>query len=151
VQSYKEARAALIATENSQAFDRQAVAAASAIEKRANELVGVIIKRMKRKFIASSKTRMDDNGSVVSGHFLGNVDLINETEFLKVAKENAQGARLHYHFNSCLRPEFLIKHSRGRESIYIRSTFAHSSEKAKEDAEISFVVASSAGWSRSFQ
>jgi hypothetical protein len=63
VQSYKEARAALIAAENSQAFDGQAVAAASAIEKRANELVGAIIKRIQRKFIASSKTRMDDSGS----------------------------------------------------------------------------------------
>jgi hypothetical protein len=44
VESYEEACAALIATENSQAFDSQAVAAASAIEKRANELVSTIRK-----------------------------------------------------------------------------------------------------------
>jgi adenosine deaminase CECR1 len=91
VQSYKEARAALIDTENSQVFDGQAVAAASAIEKRPNELVGATIKKMKRKFIASSKTEMDDKRSVVSGYFLGNVDLINETELLKVPKKIPKG------------------------------------------------------------
>jgi adenosine deaminase CECR1 len=112
VQSYEEARAALIATENSQAFDGQAVAAALAIEKRANELVGAIRKEDEKEIYGKLKDK-DGRQRVVANHFLGNVDLINKTELLKVAKKMPKGAHLHCHFNSCLRPEFLLEQARG--------------------------------------
>jgi succinate dehydrogenase (ubiquinone) flavoprotein subunit len=58
----------------------------------------------------------------VADHFLGNVDLINKTKLLKVAKRMPKGAHLHCHFNSCLRPEFLLEQARGRESMYFRTS-----------------------------
>lgn len=139
VQSYEEARAALIAKENSQAFDGQAVAAASDIQKRANELVGVIRKKDEEEIYGKLKDK-DGQQRVVADHFLGNVDLINKTELLKVTQRMPKGAHLHCHFNSCLRPEFLLEQARGRESMYIRSTCPLITEKAKKDAEISFLV-----------
>lgn len=137
IQSYEEARAALIAKENSQAFDAEAVAAASDIEKRANELIGAIRKEDEKEIYGNNK---DGRQRVVADHFLGNVDLINKTELLKVAKKMPKGGHLHCHFNSCLRPEFLLEQARGRDSMYIRSTCALISEEAKREAEISFLV-----------
>lgn len=139
VQDYEGARAALIARENSQAFDGHAVATASATEKRANELVSAIRKDDEKEIYGKLRDK-DGRQRVVADHFLGNVDLINKTELLKVAKRMPKGAHLHCHFNSCLRPEFLLEQARGRESMYIRSTCPLTSEKAKEDAEISFLV-----------
>jgi adenosine deaminase CECR1 len=139
VQSYEDARAALIAMESSQAFDGHAIAAASAVEKRANELVGEIKKEDEREIYGKLK---DKHGRqrVVADHFLGNVDLINKTELLRVAKMMPKGAHLHCHFNSCLRPEFLLEQARGRESMYIRSTCPLTSDQAMREAEISFLV-----------
>jgi len=57
VQGYQEARAALIALENSQAFDGRAAATASDLEKRANEIVAA-----KRMFMALSETSVDESG-----------------------------------------------------------------------------------------
>jgi len=139
VASYEEARAALIDRENAQAFDGRAVATASDLEKRANELIGAIRKGDERNVYGALR---DKNGRqrAVADHFLGNVDLINKTELLKVAKKMPKGAHLHCHFNSCLRPEFLLEHARGKESMYIRSTSPLTNEQAMQQAEISFLV-----------
>jgi adenosine deaminase CECR1 len=82
VQSYEEACTALIAKENSQAFDRQAVATASDIEKQANKLISAIRKEDQKEIYNKDKRQQ-----VVAGHFLSNVNLINKTELLKVAKK----------------------------------------------------------------
>jgi hypothetical protein len=121
VENYEETRALLIAKENSQAFDWQAVATASTIEKRANELVAAIRNTDEEEIYGKLKDRHGRKRDPAH-HFLGNVDLINQTELFKVAKRMPKGAHLHCHFNSCLRPEFLLGHARGRESMYIRST-----------------------------
>jgi adenosine deaminase CECR1 len=139
VHGYEEARAALIARENSRAFDGRAVATASDLEKRANELVGAIRENDERDVYGALR---DKHGRqrTVADHFLGNIDLINKTELLKVAQKMPKGAHLHCHFNSCLRPEFLLEHARDRESLYIRSTCPLTSEQAMQQAEISFLV-----------
>lgn len=139
VQNYEAARASLIARENSQAFDGRAVATASDLEKRANELVGAIRKADEKDVYGALRDR-HGRQRAVADHFLGNVDLINQTELLKVARRMPKGAHLHCHFNSCLRPEFLLEHARGRDSMYIRSTCPLSSEQAMQQAEISFLV-----------
>jgi adenosine deaminase CECR1 len=139
VQSYEEARAALIARENSQAFDERAVATASDLEKRANELISAIRKNDEKDVYGALRDR-NGRQRTVADHFLGNVDLINKTDLLKVAKKMPKGAHLHCHFNSCLRPEFLLEHARGREAMYIRSTCPLTSEQAMQQAEISFLV-----------
>ncbi len=139
VESYEEARATLIAREHLQAFDGRAVATASELEKRANELISAIRKTDEKDVYGALRDR-HGRQRTVADHFLGNVDLINKTELLKVAKKMPKGAHLHCHFNSCLRPEFLIGHARGRESMYIRSTCPLTSEQAMQQAEISFLV-----------
>ena len=139
VQGYEEARAALIARENSQAFDGRAVATASDVEKRANELISAIRKKDERDVYGALRDR-HGRQRTVADHFLGNIDLINRTELLKVAMKMPKGAHLHCHFNSCLRPEFLLEQARGRESMYIRSTCPLRSDQAMEQAEISFLV-----------
>jgi adenosine deaminase CECR1 len=139
VDDYEEARKALIARENSQAFDGRAIATASDLEKRANELIGAIRKNDEREVYGVLR---DKHGRqrVVADHFLGNVDIINKTELLKVAKKMPKGAHLHCHFNSCLGPEFLLEQARGRESMYIRSTCPLTDDEAMKDAQISFLV-----------
>jgi len=139
VQGYQEARAALIALENSQAFDGRAAATASDLEKRANEIVAAIRKNDEKDVYGAFRDKRGRERTV-AGHFLCNVDLINKTELLKVAKKMPKGAHLHCHFNSCLRPEFLLEHARGRKSMYIRSTCALTGEEAMQLAEISFLV-----------
>jgi adenosine deaminase CECR1 len=139
VQGYEEARAVLIARENSQAFDGRAIATASDLEKRANELISAIRKN-DEKDVYGALTDRHGRQRTVADHFLGNIDLINKTELLKVAKRMPKGAHLHCHFNSCLRPEFLLEQARGRESMYIRSTCPLTSPQAMEQAEISFLV-----------
>lgn len=139
VNEYEAARASLIARENAQAFDGRAIATASAVEKRANELVAAIRKTDDADVYGSLRDR-HGRKRAAADHFLGNVDLINKTELLRVVKRMPKGAHLHCHFNSCLRPEFLIQHARGRESMYIRSTCPLTSEAAMLQAEISFLV-----------
>jgi adenosine deaminase CECR1 len=139
VNDYEAARASLIARENAQAFDGRAIATASAGEKRANELVAAIRKSDETDIYEAMRDRHGLQRAPAD-HFLGNVDLINKTELLKVAKRMPKGAHLHCHFNSCLRPEFLIQHARGREAMYIRSTCPLTSAAAMAQAEISFLI-----------
>jgi adenosine deaminase CECR1 len=129
----------LIARESAQAFDAQAKSNASDIEKLANEIVVAICEVDERDVYESLR---DKHGRcrTLGDHFLGNVDLINQTELLRVAKRMPKGAHLRCHFYSCLRPEFLIQHARGRESMYIRSTCPFTSEQGMDSAEISFLV-----------
>jgi adenosine deaminase CECR1 len=139
VNDYEEVRAALIARENAQAFDAQAIATASVLEKQANEIVAAIRKNDETEVYGMMR---DKHGRqrAPADHFLGNVDLINMTDLFRVAKKMPKGAHLHCHFNSCLRPEFLIEHARNKESMYIRSTCPLTSKEAMLQAEISFLV-----------
>ena len=73
-------------------------------------------------------------------HFLGNVDLINETELFKIAKKMPKGAHLHIHFNSCLPANFLIEQARDVEAMYIRSTLPLATRQNWIDSRISFMV-----------
>jgi adenosine deaminase CECR1 len=139
VNEYEEARAALIARESLQSFDGQAIATASPLERRANEIVEAIRENDNKAVYGTLKDR-HGRQRFAADHFLGNVDLINQTELLRVAKKMPKGAHLHCHFNSCLRPEFLIEHARGREAMYIRSTCPLTSGNAMLQAEISFLV-----------
>jgi hypothetical protein len=64
VQSYEDARTALIAKEHSRACDGHAVTAASAVEKRANELVGEIRNEDEREIYGKFKDKQGhDSGS----------------------------------------------------------------------------------------
>lgn len=139
VQLYEEARAALIERESRQAFDSHAKASASALERRANAIVAGIRETDKNVTYANERDK-HNQARKVADHFLGNLDIIEKTELLKVARRMPKGAHLHCHFNSCLRPEFLIRMARDRKSMYIRSTCPLTSAEARDEASISFSV-----------
>jgi hypothetical protein len=63
---------------------------------------------------------MRANSSFFLQHFLGNVDLINQTLLFEVATKMPKGAHLHIHFNSCLPARFLIEQARDVDAMYIR-------------------------------
>ena len=73
-------------------------------------------------------------------HFLGDLDVINKTELLQIAKKMPKGAHLHIHFNSCLPAKFLIKQGRVIEAMYIRSSLPLTTLQNWTDSRISFMV-----------
>jgi adenosine deaminase CECR1 len=138
-EDYNKALGELQLAEKAIAFDARITASASDLEKRATELV--------RKIKAydwdhSYAHAHDKNGGKRSQgeHFLGNVDIINNTELFKVAKRMPKGAHLHIHFNSCLPAKFLIQQARHIDAMYIRSTLPLTTPENWAASRISFMV-----------
>jgi adenosine deaminase CECR1 len=138
---YTQAVEALIASEQREGFDGDAVANASELEKTANAIVKAI-KANDTSTIFDVQTTADGRQRRPADHFLGTVELINKTHLLRVAQEMPKGAHLHCHFNSCLPPSFLIERAKYVPTMFIRSTLPLVNEAAKESAEISFSVLS---------
>jgi adenosine deaminase CECR1 len=140
--AYDKARESLQAAERAVAFDAEVNATASSIEQQAVEIVQKI--RLHdwdniygRPFDANgTSTGMKAPGQ----HFLGNVDFINKTLLLDVAKRMPKGAHLHIHFNSCLPANFLIRQARDIDAMYIRSTVPLTARENWTAARISFMV-----------
>lgn len=141
-EEYNAARRDLQLAEKAVAFDHDVVATASKTERLAVDLV--------RKIIAydlaqARSNTIDSTGQtaqprIPGDHFLGNVDLINKTELMKVAKRMPKGAHLHIHFNSCLPAKFLIQQARNIDAMYIRSTKSLTTPQNCADSRISFMV-----------
>lgn len=142
VEEYTKAIEQLQAAEKARAFDAKITAASSDVERRAAILV--------RKIQAYDCDRtygksQDPNGNPTEKrtegeHFLRNVDLINKTELMKVAKRMPKGAHLHIHWNSCLPARFLIQQARNVEAMYIRSTLPLTTPEHFAATRISFMV-----------
>jgi adenosine deaminase CECR1 len=137
--AYNKALEELQDAEKAIAFDAEVTASSSNIEKQAAALV--------RKIKAwdwdhTYGPLLDPHtGSRKEGeHFLGNVDLINKTELMKVAKRMPKGAHLHIHFNACLPARFLIQQARDIDAMYIRSTLPLTTPENMEACRISFMV-----------
>lgn len=139
IDAYNSARDALVKDERARGFDTKAIQNASNAEKDAATIVSRLKDADNMNIYRGQK---DARGMErdVGDHFLGNLDLINKTELLRVAKHMPKGAHLHCHFNACLRPSFLVRLARDMETMYIRSTMPLTSEEALEQAEISFQV-----------
>ena len=139
---YNKALERLQAAEKRMAFDAEVIADATIVEKRADALVQEI--RAWERDHAYGKpydAQGQPTGKRTEGeHFLGNVDLINSTELMEIARRMPKGAHLHIHFNSCLRASFLIKQARNIRAMYIRSTLPLTTPQNFEDARISFMV-----------
>jgi adenosine deaminase CECR1 len=123
---YEKERSALIARDRAHAFDAAAIAGASKDELAAAAIVAAI--------------RTEEREGGTGDHFLGNVDRINRSRLMRVAKEMPKGAHLHCHYNTCLHPSFLIKLARGVRTMFIRSTIPLLSPADFGRAEISFSV-----------
>jgi adenosine deaminase CECR1 len=139
VEAFNEARNAMLAREQAQAFDGDAQKNATALEKRAVQIVKDL---KKHDAVAVYANLKDENGKqrVPADHFLGNVGIINKTELFNVAQQMPKGAHLHCHFNSCLPPEFLIGQARDVEAMWIKSTTSLFTAQGMKDAEIAFQV-----------
>lgn len=140
-EQYLQVVNSLIAAEQTQGFDGDAVASASKLEKVANDIVAAI-KKNDTLTVYDAQTTADNRGRRPGDHFLGTVELINRTELLQVARMMPKGGHLHCHFNSCLPPSFLIEHARHVPTMFIRSTLPLVDSAAKQKAEISFSVLS---------
>lgn len=139
IDTYNSARDALIKQERSRGFDATAIKTASNLEKDAAAIVNTLID-VDNENIYRGQT--DERGIErdAGDHFLGNLDLINKTELLRVAQHMPKGAHLHCHFNACLHPSFLVQLARCMDTMYIRSNIPLTSEEAFDKAEISFQV-----------
>jgi len=136
---YVKALEQLRDAEKAIAFDAEVTATSSNIEKQAAALV----RKIKAwdwdhtyEPLRNSNTGIRKEGE----HFLGNVDLINKTELMKVAKRMPKGAHLHIHFNACLPARFLIQQARDIDAMYIRSTLPLTTPENMEACRISFMV-----------
>ena len=137
--AYHKALEELRAAEKAIAFDAEITASSSNIEKQAAALV----RKIKAYDWETTYGPLRDphTGSRTGGeHFLGNVDLINKTELMKVAKRMPKGAHLHIHFNACLPARFLIQQARDIDAMYIRSTLPLNTPENMAACRISFMV-----------
>jgi adenosine deaminase CECR1 len=139
---YTKALEDLQLAEKERAFDAAVEASATELERRAAEILSRI-RNYDREHVYGKA--LDTNGQPTGkrrpgGHFLGNLDLINNTELMKIAKRMPKGAHLHIHFNSCLPARFLIQQARDIEAMYIRSTLPLTSPENLAASRISFMV-----------
>ncbi|KAF5879502.1 putative adenosine amp deaminase protein [Botrytis fragariae] len=141
-EDYDKALQSLQLAERRTAFDAKAEELASEVEKKAAKIVQRIRnydwenthgKSVDAKGLATEKRAQGE-------HFLGNVDLINDTKLLEIAKRMPKGAHLHIHFNSCLPAQFLIQQARDIDAMYIRSTLPLTSRENYTASRISFMV-----------
>ena len=141
-EAYNKARESLQAAERARAFDAEVIGKSSDIEKEATELVQKIRaydldNTYGRPFDAEGHAT---DKKAAGQHFLGNVDLINKTWLMDVARQMPKGAHLHIHFNSCLPGKFLIQQARDIDAMYIRSTLPLTTKENLAHSRISFMV-----------
>ncbi|KAF7904325.1 hypothetical protein EAF00_001659 [Botryotinia globosa] len=141
-EDYDKALQSLQLAERKTAFDAKAEDLASEVEKKAAKIVQRIRnydwenphgEPVDAKDLATEKRTQGE-------HFLGNLDLINDTKLLQIAKRMPKGAHLHIHFNSCLPAQFLIQQARDIDAMYIRSTLPLTSRENYTASRISFMV-----------
>ncbi|TVY83644.1 Adenosine deaminase 2-A [Lachnellula suecica] len=141
-EAYTKALEELKLAESSRAFDAEVIGRASKVEKEAAALV----QKIKAFDWDNTYGKSHDAQGLPTGkrtegeHFLGNVDLINKTKLMQVAKRMPKGAHLHIHFNSCLPARFLIQQARDIDAMYIRSTLPLTSPENMAASRISFMV-----------
>lgn len=140
-EAYDKARASLQAAEHAKAFDAEVWSSSSTIEQEAVELVKKIRlydwdNTYGQPFDANGLTGKRAAGQ----HFLGNVDLIDKTRLMEVARRLPKGAHLHIHFNACLPGKFLLRQARDIDSMYIRSTLPLTTPENLAASRISFMV-----------
>jgi adenosine deaminase CECR1 len=135
--AYQAERASVLAAEKAEGFDGRAREQASELENRANEIV-VAIRQRDAELVHGGE--LDMLGKVITPdkHFVGNASNISSTSLFKIAQQMPKGAHLHCHFNSCLPPQFLLRHAKNNAHMYIKSDLALNSEDNKERAEIQF-------------
>jgi adenosine deaminase CECR1 len=122
---YFRARGQVLKLEKTLDFDFRCRVRATDLERR----VDAILQRLKANDIANvydvAKHREGFGGQehkrFPGDHFLSNVDLIDRTTLLDVARRMPKGAHLHIHFNACLEPHVLLDIAKGMNRMFITS------------------------------
>ena len=138
--AYERARKDLQLEERKRAFDAKVDSDSSNIERQATSIVKKLKTYDWERTFGSDSAESCTGKKIEEYHFLGSVDLINQTEMIKVAKMMPKGAHLHIHFNSCLPAEFLIRQARHMDAMYIKSTHPLTSQENETNTRISFMV-----------
>jgi adenosine deaminase CECR1 len=139
LESYEDARNLVLRKEQAMAFDAFAQQHATPLEKETARIVRAI-RASDVEQVWTVQTDHQGDHRRPAGHFLGTVDIINQTELIKVAKAFPKGAHLHCHFNSCLPPEFLIAHARNVPNMWMKSSQSLATKEGRENAELQFQV-----------
>lgn len=122
---YQQMRDEVMKQEKTLDFDFRCRARATDLERR----VDAIIQGLKAQDVATvyepAECRRGYGGQqhkrFPGDHFLSNVDLIDQTALLDVARKMPKGAHLHIHFNSCLLPKVLLDIAKDMDRMFITS------------------------------
>jgi len=124
-EGYRILRDRFLMFEDVLSFASQRTAAASQLEREANQIVLKVIMRDSHLVYDCAVPRMGYGGQlhprVFGDHFLSNIQLIEMTELFKICHAMPKGANLHIHFNANLLPKVLIDIAKGMDRMYITS------------------------------
>ncbi len=126
VDDYFAQRREILAREGALAFDYACACAARATdpERRADAIIQALKKSDKAKY-DQAEPRVGYGGQrhkrFPGDHYLSNLDVIETTELLNVARHMPKGAHLHIHFNACLQPHVLLDVAKKMSCMFITS------------------------------
>lgn len=122
--AYENARAELNSREHALAFDYDCLTEATGLEQDANTILQRLREKDAKMFADAPKFQGYD-GQVHARHagdrFLHNVDLIDRSGLFRAARRMPKGAHLHIHFNSCLKPKFLLDLAKDQDRMFVQS------------------------------
>ncbi|OAA69081.1 adenosine deaminase [Cordyceps fumosorosea ARSEF 2679] len=149
VDAYLQARRQLYEAETSIAFDYRCRARATPLEQAVDGILHRL-RRLDRECVYdAAEPRCGHGGQrhprFPGDHFLGNLDLIENTRLLDVAHRLPKGAHLHIHFNACLPPAVLLGIAKGMDRMFITSDLPLVKDNGRENyskCEIQFSLLS---------
>lgn len=122
---YLRKREELERRESALGFEHRCAGAASAKEKRVNQILQDLKRDDADNLYASEPPRKGWGGQLhprfAGDHFLSNKALIDRSKVFRVAQKLPKGAHLHIHFNACLQPNVLLEIASGMDHMYITS------------------------------
>lgn len=106
-------------------FEYRCRSRATPLEQRVDSIICALRQRDNKHVYDAAPSRQGYAGQLhrrfAGDHFLSNVDLINKTALLDVARHMPKGAHLHIHFNACLLPNVLLDIAKGMDRMFITS------------------------------
>ncbi|TQV96658.1 hypothetical protein V2A60_002956 [Cordyceps javanica] len=125
VDGYQQARSQLCEAEASLAFDHRCRLRATSLEAAVDGILHRLRRLDRESVYECAEPRPGHGGQkhprFAGDHFLSNVDLIDQTRLLDVARRMPKGAHLHIHFNACLPPSVLLGIAKGMDRMFITS------------------------------
>lgn len=122
---YFQFRQQVMDREKTLGFDHRCRSRASPLEQRVDSIISALRKRDNEKVYDAAPYRQGYGGQLhprfAGDHFLSNVDLINQTAILDVARHMPKGAHLHIHFNACLPASVLLDIAKGMDRMFVTS------------------------------